>query len=337
MLAHHRPGGGFRNPWPDSEPRGFLDVLRWMMVERRRKRMPPDPAPGAFSVARPDFESGAAPGALAATWMGHSTVLLQTGGLNVLTDPIWSDRASPVAFAGPKRFVRPPVPLDALPPIDVVLLSHNHYDHLDRRTVERLARRHPAIAWLVPLGVGALVRKWGGRTVHELDWWGEHVHRDVRFACTPARHFSARGLGDRGDTLWCGWTTAAEERRVFFAGDTAYFREFGRISERYGPFDLALLPIGAYEPRWFMENVHMDPEDALQAYRDLVRGGHQTAVLPIHWGTFRLTDEAMDEPPTRMRELWRRAGLDERALWLLCHGETRRMTVADEEERAVGD
>jgi N-acyl-phosphatidylethanolamine-hydrolysing phospholipase D len=295
-----------------------------MLVDRRRKRIPPDPPPGTFPVVEPTFEERAGRGELTATWMGHATVLLQIGRLNVLTDPMWSERASPVSFAGPKRLVAPPIALDALPPIDVVLLSHNHYDHLDRSTVARLAKRQPSIAWLVPLGLGATVSKWGAREVHELDWWGEYSHEGVRFACTPARHFSARGFGDRGDTLWCGWSIVSAERRVYFAGDTAYFPEFSAIAARYGPFDLALLPIGAYEPRWFMENVHMNPEDALRAYRELRQDGHPTAVLPIHWGTFRLTDEAMEEPPRRYAERWTEARLPRELLWLLRHGETRR-------------
>lgn len=324
----HHTKDGFRNPWPGAEPKGFGDVIRWSM-QRRRQSLPPDPAPGTFPLAAPSFGARAQPDELAATWVGHSTVLLQIGALNVLTDPMWSERASPVSFAGPARFVPPAVDFDALPSIDLVLLSHNHYDHLDRPTVKRLAERFPDADWAVPLGLVEKVVGWGVRRAHELDWWGELRIRGVTIGCTPAQHFSARGFGDRGETLWCGWTVADDRFRVYFAGDTAFFPEFGAIAERFGPFDMVMLPIGAYEPRWFMRSVHMNPDEALQAYRELSeRTEPAPAMVPIHWGTFRLTDEAMDEPPRRIEALWREAGFDAGALWLLRHGETRRRREA---------
>lgn len=269
----------------------------------------------------------AAASELTATWLGHATTLLQLGGLNVLTDPMWSRRASPVSWAGPVRLVPPPVPLDALPPIDVVLLSHNHYDHLDRWTVRQLALRNPGIAWFVPLGLAVKLRAWGARDVRELDWWGTDHAGDAAVACVPARHFSARTPWDRAKTLWAGWTIAAHGWRVFFAGDTAYHPEFGAIAARHGAFDLVLLPVGAYEPRWFMGSVHMNPEDALAAYADLGAahpGVRPPDLLPIHWGTFRLTDEPVGEPPVRLRARWTDAGLPDGALWLAAHGQTRR-------------
>ncbi len=253
-------------------------------------------------------------------------MLLQIGELNVLTDPMWSDRASPIRLLGPRRWVPPGIALDALPPIDIVLLSHNHYDHLDTRTVRALARQHPAAHWLVPLGLAALVHRWGVRDVAELDWWDAAHVAGAQAACIPAQHFSARGLTDRMRTLWCGWTLRVGGRSVFFAGDTCYHPEFGAIAQRHGPFDLCLLPIGAYEPRWFMRPVHMNPDDAVRAYQDIA-SAHPASpppvVLGIHWGTFKLTDEPMDEPHRRMLHCWREAGLDERLLWLLDFGETR--------------
>jgi N-acyl-phosphatidylethanolamine-hydrolysing phospholipase D len=298
--------------------------VRWM-IQRRRVTLPPEPSPAAFPTVTPQFEKRAPANELRATWLGHSTVVLQIGGLNVITDPMWSERASPVRFAGPKRLVPVPIAIDALPPIDVVLLSHNHYDHLDRRTVKALARRFPEAEWLMPLGLSDLLQKWGAKRVRELDWWASMVIRGVRFACTPAQHFSARGLGDRSETLWCGWALASATRRVYFAGDTALFPEFAAIAERFGPFDLSLLPIGAYEPRWFMQRVHMNPEDAIEAYRALSSGGQGGSVLPIHWGTFRLTDEPMTEPPARFQQRWNEAGFTGDRLWLLAHGESRTM------------
>jgi N-acyl-phosphatidylethanolamine-hydrolysing phospholipase D len=267
---------------------------------------------------------------LSVTWIGHSTILLQAGGCNVLMDPIWSERASPVQFAGPRRLVAAAVELERLPPIDVALISHNHYDHLDKATVKALARRMPAIQWVVPLGLAGLIRKWGGSQVCELDWWSEtriETGRGrIEVAATPAQHFSARGLADRGRTLWCSWFVAAGNCRTFFAGDTAYHPEFGEIAARSHPFDLLMLPVGAYEPRWFMRTVHMNPPEALRAYAELSSMQDDApALLPIHWGTFRLTDEPMEEPPAWTRRLWREQGRDPAKLWLLQHGETKRI------------
>jgi len=305
-------------------------VLRWT-AERRRNPRVPNPPPGHFPRVTPAYATPrAAPDRLTATWVGHSTVLLQVGGLNVLTDPMWSRRASPLWFAGPKRLTPPGVDFDALPPIDVVLQSHNHYDHLDSRTVRRIAKRYPDAQWFAPLGLPPKLRKWGVRKVAEHDWWQTAEHRQgaaaATIGCAPAQHFSARGLRDRNKTLWCGWTIETAGRRVYFAGDTGLHPEFATIADRFGPFDLVLLPVGAYEPRWFMRRVHMNPEDALEAYKAL-RGPYadvpSPTMLAIHWGTFRLTDEPADEPPVRMKRRWEEAGLNESILWVLKHGETR--------------
>ncbi|HEU4988917.1 MAG TPA: MBL fold metallo-hydrolase [Gemmatimonadaceae bacterium] len=260
-----------------------------------------------------------------ATWVGHSTALIQLGPLNVLTDPMWSYRASPVAWAGPARLVPPPMPIGALPPIDVVLISHDHYDHLDRSSVAALAAAQRNAVWFAPLGVAPLLRRWGVRHVRELDWWNTVEDAGAAISCVPARHFSGRMPWGRARTLWCGWTIVANGWRAYFAGDTAYHPEFQRIAERHGPFDLVLLPVGAYEPRWFMGSVHMNPADAVRAYRDLLTA-HPDAVpppmLPIHWGTFRLTDEPADEPPEQTRQHWEAAGLHREHLWMPIHGQT---------------
>lgn len=327
--AHHRPGGGFRNPWVTNRSARFGGFLRWVLVERPFKRLPRDPDPSVFPRKLPSFEGPRArPGDLTATWVGHSTVLLQIGAVNVLTDPMWSDRASPVAFAGPKRWVPPGIAFEDLPPIDVVVQSHNHYDHLDARTVETIADAFPTAAWRVPLGLAGFVRAHGATQVEQLDWWGETEAAGLCVVCVPAQHFSGRGLRDRNATLWCGWTLADERRRVLFAGDTGYHPQFRVIGERLGPFDLALMPVGAYEPAWFMRPAHLNPEEAVQAFRELNgRGGGELSsrrvMLPIHFGTFKLTDEAMDEPPAWTRRAWREAGRAEEDLWLLAHGETR--------------
>ena len=258
------------------------------------------------------------------TWVGHSTVLLQIGPLNVLTDPVWSERASPVQWIGPRRVMTPAIDFDELPPVDVVLLSHNHYDHLDATTVRRIARCFPDATWLCPLGLPHLLERFGVRNIAERDWWQSVTEAQFTATCTPAQHFSARGLRDRNETLWCGWVIEADSVRVFVAGDTALNPSLEDIGGLLGPFDLVMLPIGAYEPRWFMRAVHMNPEDAVAAYRALVNGPATPPCFAIHWGTFRLTDEPVDEPPQRFARSWGDARLPERANWTLAHGETRR-------------
>jgi N-acyl-phosphatidylethanolamine-hydrolysing phospholipase D len=318
--------GTFRNPWPDSEPRGLRDVLRWMRERRTHPRVA-TPARGSFERADPNIVRPRTNGSEArATWIGHSTVLLQVAGLNVLSDPVWSERASPVQWAGPRRVMPAALPRRGLPPLDVILISHSHYDHLDKPTVKRLAREHPSATWVVPLELGAYIRGWGARDIVELDWWQEAEVKGLRVTATPARHFSARRLGDRNKTLWCGYAIRIQGRGAYFAGDTAYHPEFGAIGERCGPFDLVMMPIGAYDPRWFMRVVHVDPEEAVRAYRDLMApnaGAPDPLMLALHWGTFRLTDEPMDEPPARARTAWREHGLDESRLWIAKFGETR--------------
>ncbi|MFL5497589.1 MAG: MBL fold metallo-hydrolase [Gemmatimonadaceae bacterium] len=323
---HHRPGGGFRNPWPSAQMHGFLDFLKWTLIERRRNPRRPDPDPGTFTLADPRFVvPRAAPERLTITWVGHTSFLVQIAGLNVLVDPVWSKRASPVQFAGPRRWVPPGIEFDRLPPIDVVVLSHDHYDHLDAGTISRIAERFPAVGWYAPLGIGAFLRRHGAREVTERDWWEESSIGSLRLTCVPAQHFSGRTLGSRNDTLWCGWTLRSPHHGILFAGDTALHPDFGVIAARSGPFDIAILPIGAYEPRWFMGSVHMNPDDSMQAYAQLAgaQRGRRLVLVAAHWGTFKLTDEPMDEPPTRMRELWGTSGRDSNDLWVLRHGETR--------------
>jgi N-acyl-phosphatidylethanolamine-hydrolysing phospholipase D len=303
------------------------DFFRWRFKQRREEAIAPSPAYNSLPRREPAIVSPrAARGYRSATWVGHSTVLLQLGPLNVLTDPIWSERASPFQWIGPRRVMPPALDFDALPEVDVVLLSHNHYDHLDKTTVKRLAERFPDASWLCPLGVGSLLRSFGVKRLVERDWWGTVETSAFTATCTPAQHFSARGLGDRGDTLWCGWTLETDGTRVYFAGDTALHPEFRKIGSRLGPFDLVMLPIGAYEPRWFMGAVHMNPEDAMKAYSDIVdETGRRPACLAIHWGTFRLTDEPVEEPPIRFAKRWRELGFPDGANWTFAHGETRRL------------
>jgi N-acyl-phosphatidylethanolamine-hydrolysing phospholipase D len=328
MPAHHRPGGGFRNPWPDSQPAGFRAFLKWVLWERLTGRRPPD---GLASLPRPVAPSFVTPRApadlITITWVGHASFLLQLGGRNVLIDPMWSERASPVRFVGPRRVTPPGVEFGALPPIDVVLQSHDHYDHLDDITVRRLVERYPQAVWVAALGVGAFIRQRGGQDVRELDWWDSLRLGGVTISATPAQHFSGRSFAARDETLWCGWVIRAGGRAVWFAGDTGYHPDFGLIGERQGPFDLALVPVGAYEPRWFMRPVHMNPEDAVRAFIEVRRAASgvspRTMFVPMHWGTFKLTDEPLEEPPARTRAAWVAAGLPSDDLWILNPGETR--------------
>ncbi len=345
---HHRPGGGFRNPWPSAARAGAAGaLLRWLVVERLTHPRAPDPDPrAAFPRAEPAFDAPRpAPGACTATWVGHSTFLLQVGGWNVLTDPVWGERASPVPFAGPARYTAPGVAFDQLPPVDLVALSHDHYDHLDAPTVRRLAARFPEARWLAPLGVGRVLAALGARAVAERDWWEALAlepaagaaaagARPLEATCVPAQHFSGRGVTNRDGTLWGGWVLRARggapRDAVYFAGDTGLHPDFAEVGRRCGPAALALLPVGAYAPRWFMRPVHCDPDDALAAYDALCAGlaaahpGHAPPAFgATHFGTFKLTDEPTDEPPRRVRAAWAARGGDAGALWVPRHGETR--------------
>jgi N-acyl-phosphatidylethanolamine-hydrolysing phospholipase D len=241
------------------------------------------------------------------TWVGHSTFLVQFEGVNILTDPHWGDRASPVGFAGPRRLVAPGMRFEDLPPIHAVVISHDHYDHLDAPTIERIARLHRP-TFFVPLGVKALLADLGARDVVEHDWWESSRLRGLTFVATPAQHSSGRGLRDQNLRLWCSWVIASETRRFFFAGDTGYYSGFKEIGDRLGPFDLAAVPIGGYRTYGVRHPNHVNPEEAVALFED-IRG---RVMVPMHWGTFELNREPFHEPPERlMREALRR-GLEER-------------------------
>jgi L-ascorbate metabolism protein UlaG (beta-lactamase superfamily) len=254
------------------------------------------------------------------TWIGHATLLVQLDGVNVLTDPQFSDRASPVQFAGPRRLNPPGVAFEDLPPIHAVVISHDHYDHLDRRSVQRLAATHQP-RFLVPLGFKAWLASVGiTKNVDELDWWDSRRVGGLTVTATPVQHWCARTPFDTNRRLWAGWAIAGRERRLFFAGDTGYYDGFRRIGERLGPFDLALVSIAAYEPSSVMAHTHTTPEDSLRILDDI--GGH--TFVAMHWGTFDLAEEPIDEPPRRLRAAARARGLPDNRVWVLAHGETRR-------------
>ncbi len=227
---------------------------------------------------------------LRVTWLGHSALVVEIDGVRVLTDPVWADRASPLHFAGPKRFHPPPAPLGSLPPLDLVVLSHDHYDHLDRATIRTLART--GLPFLASLGVGARLEKWGvpPERITELDWWETTRVRDVVITAAPAQHFSGRGIRDRNTTLWSSFHLRGPEHSFFYGADSGLMPEFAEIGRRLGPFDVTALEIGAYHPSW--GDIHMGPDNALVARQRLGSG----VFLPIHWGTFNLAMHPWDQP-----------------------------------------
>ena len=292
-LSDHFNGRTFFNP-DGPQTKGLWDVIRWQFT--RRPRPWPPKLPSAVQPAPPTRVMGGEP---RITVIGHSTVLIQVHGLNFLTDPIWSERASPVQFLGPRRRRQPALRMQDLPPIDVILLSHNHYDHLDRTTLRELIDRHrPRI--ITTLGVSRHLPPGDGTAAClEMDWWqSEQITSDMRLTCVPAKHFSARTPFDRNRTLWCGFVLSTPSGGIYYAGDTAWGAHFEQIRERLGAPLIALLPIGAYAPRWFMSPVHMDPEEAVQAHRVL----KARKSIAIHCGTFALADEGPDDPVTDLQK-----------------------------------
>lgn len=248
----------------------------------------------------------------ALSWVGHATYVLRMGGVTVLTDPVWSSRIPGV----PRRLTPPGVAFSELPPVDAVVISHNHYDHLDAPTIQRLPRSTPV---LVPAGLGRWFRRRGFTEVVELDWWQSAEVAGLTFDFAPAQHWSRRGPRDTCRSLWGSWVITGPDHRVYHAGDTGYGPHFAEIAQRYPGIDVAMVPIGAYDPRWFMKPVHMDPEEAVQAVTDL----GATYAATMHWGTFVLTREPVVEPLTRIRKAWREAGRDPEQLWDLAVGESR--------------
>lgn len=314
----HHTERGFRSPHI-KEDHGFFDFLRW-----RWERLWKD-IPGAgsynFPLAKnnPAFPETVNDKAVL-TWIGHATVLLQMEGKNILTDPHFSERASPVQWAGPKRVVPPGIALDDLPIIDIVIISHDHYDSLDARTIAQLHRRKGGreTRFFVPLGLGKWFKRRGINNVIEMDWWDGFEYDSLRIIAAPMQHWGKRSPFYRNEHLWASWIVMSEGFRFYFGGDTGYSPHFKEVGERYGPFDLAALPIGAYEPRWFMKNYHIDPEEAVQAHIDI---GSKRSVA-IHWGTFMLTDESLNEPPQRLRKALTENGLQKEEFLILKHGET---------------
>lgn len=293
--SDHFDGERFHNLDPGGD-KGFSDLLRWQTTRlfgtRRVWSKYKEYPSGAVPLARVDN------GRLRVTWVGHATVLIQMDGVNILTDPVWSQRVSPVSFVGPKR-VRPPgIRFEDLPPIDLVLVSHDHYDHLDVPTLRRLAQKHqPRIA--VGLRLDRLLESKKIKGGAEMDWWQTiDLPNGVRVTSVPARHWSGRGVRGRNKTLWCGYVVEGKSGTIYFAGDTGYGMHFAQIAERFPSLRLALLPIGAHLPRWFMQANHMSPEDAVRAHQLL----RPKMSIGIHFGTFPLADEGERQPIAELTE-----------------------------------
>jgi N-acyl-phosphatidylethanolamine-hydrolysing phospholipase D len=313
----HFHKGFFRNRYSSTAHGPSWDLLKFLWGMRtsafRTPNLPQQTPNVAWLKANREVN--------ALTWIGHSSFLLQINGLNVVTDPHLTRRASPLRNAGPKRVNPPALDFPDLPPLDLALISHNHYDHLDERTVVRLAREHAGLTFAVPMGLRRWFDKRGISRVIELDLWQSAEVCGGRVHCVPVQHFSGRSANDRNKTLWCGFIFEHCGKKTFFAGDTGYSADFKDIGEKFAPVDLALIPIGAYEPRDFMAPVHVNPEEAVHIHRDI--GSRQSVAM--HWGTFRLTLEPLDEPPQKLREALRAAAIDDQKFWILQHGETRQL------------
>jgi N-acyl-phosphatidylethanolamine-hydrolysing phospholipase D len=298
----------FENLCPHENP-GFMDFLRWKVLER-------SPAP-------PPFTPPVAPLATAqmlklepaVTWIGHSSFFLRLAGRSLLLDPVFSDYCAPFPIPRLKRRVPPGLPIESVACADLVLITHNHYDHLDLPTIKRLPTQ---TQYIVPLGLAAWFRKQGRKNVRELGWWESLDLGALRITSVPAQHFASRTLWDRNQTLWCGWVLQSGNGTVFYAGDSGYCPTFREIGERFGPMNLSLIPIGAYAPRWFMQPVHVDPEQAVQIHLDV----RSQLTVACHWGTFCLTDEPMDEPPKLLARALSAANISPESFRVLAIGET---------------
>jgi L-ascorbate metabolism protein UlaG (beta-lactamase superfamily) len=307
-------GRRFKNPNATVLP-GWKDVLRWQAT-----RKPPE-WPGFINI-----KPGSPPprqvdsGSLRLTFINHATLLIQLDGRNILTDPIWSERASPASFFGPRRHVPPGIRFDDLPPLDVVLLSHNHYDHLDLPTLRKIRIAHEPVV-CAGRKMAALIGKSGIKTVAELDWWQTVSNGPLRIHFVPAQHWSARGLTDRCRSLWGGFVLEGPSGVVYFAGDTGFGPHFESIRDCFPDMRAAILPIGAHEPRWFMKTQHMSPEDAIAAHRIL----RPVVSVGMHFGTFQLADDGFEEAPRRLVEAYERTTDILPPFWLLAPGEGRQV------------
>jgi N-acyl-phosphatidylethanolamine-hydrolysing phospholipase D len=316
--AHHTPNG-FRNIY-DYPEHGFGDFLLWKLG-----RIPDEePAiahvqmiPYVPDIVAPDYQriDHPDPAKIQITWIGHATFLIQVEGINILTDPIYNVRSSPLSF-GFERKSPPGIPFDRLPPIHAVIISHNHYDHLDLYTVNKLGNTPK---YFIPLKLGQWFHDHDITNYVEMDWWDTMMFKGIRVVSVPSQHFSRRTPFDGNKTLWAGWVLETKRGKIFFAGDTGYAPHFKEIREKLGPMRLALLPIGSYRPRWFMKTIHMDPPDAVSAHKDL----QAKQSIAMHWGTFYIADEPLGEPPLYLKKAMKEASIADDSFLVMKFGETR--------------
>lgn len=310
--SDHFDGKRFHNI--KSENRSFIEFIQWLVTRQ------PKPWPNERALKQ---EASPPLRVLSDVWqvtyVNHSTMLLQIGGLNILTDPIWSERCSPFKTHGPKRVHPPGVPFDNLPPIDIVLVSHNHYDHMDLQTLQKLLLRDQPLL-ITGLGNASTLSQMGWKKVTELDWWkSTDLRSDTTVTFVPAQHFSSRAFYDRNVALWGGFVIKQGGELIYFAGDTGYGEVFKQIKSRLGKPQLSFLPIGGYAPRWFMKPVHMSPEEAVQAHCDL----ESKLSVAMHFGTFPLSDEGIDDPPEALQEALQKQNIQDGRFIILEPGETR--------------
>ena len=305
----------FENNYLHYNKKTSKDFWKW-----RKERKDINIEPVSFPIAKNDLnflQKNRTENTL--TFIGHASFLIQINGLNILTDPHFTKRASPLSFAGPSRTTPPGLQLEDLPEIDVILISHNHYDHLDKLSIKGILKsqkNQPMI--FTPLKLNKLLEKWGAKNVLGMNWWEDKIFKNIKFHSVPVQHWSKRSFTDTNKTLWCGWVIEKEDFRVFFCGDTGYSKDFADIQNKFKSMDLSLLPIGAYEPRWFMKDHHCNVDEAIQIHKDL----KSKRSIGMHWGTFILTDEPMKEPLEKLKKLTREKNIPTEEFVAIPHGTT---------------
>jgi len=282
----------FSNSDNSSNERSFSEILKWSFNRE-------SPSPEYLEIRKLKDPSILRKGNPYAFWIGHASFLVFNGDITILFDPIFSERASPLKFAGPKRLIKPALKISELPKVDIIAISHNHYDHLDIPSLKKIQKRFPNVKILIPKGDKKLLRKYNLKNGEEFVWWQDAKISNTTLTFTPTQHWSARGLGDRNKSLWGSWFLNYDKKNIFHAGDTGYSKDFKEIRKRLGSVDFAMIPIGAYAPKWFMGYSHVNPEEALNIAIDL----DAKESVGMHWGTFILTDEPVLEPRTRLNKI----------------------------------